>query len=96
MSRITENVFVKAGKWRTLVTHWSNAEIRFYFRNPEGAKIRVRYGSGWLSKNRQTQTLDGSVEKIISIGTWGLTRAKIQMKTLKDSNVMYDIEAIGP
>lgn len=96
MSRITKTVFVNAGKWRTLETHWSSAEIRFYFRNPQGAKIRVRYGYGWLSKNRQTQTVDGNSEKIISIGTWGLTRAKVQMKTLNNSNITYDIEVIGP
>ncbi|REL33433.1 hypothetical protein DYD21_11720 [Rhodohalobacter sp. SW132] len=96
MSRISKTVFVKAGKWRTLETHWSRAKIRFYFRNPPGAKIRARYGFGWLSKNRQTQTLDGSSEKKISIGTWGLTRAKVQMKTLNDSNVIYDVEVIGP
>lgn len=69
MSRISKTVFVKAGKWQTLETRWSSAEIRFYFRNPQGAKIRARYGFGWLSKNRQKQLLDGNSEKRISIGT---------------------------
>jgi len=56
----------------------------------------VRYGFGWFSKNRQKQTLDGNNVKIISIGAWGATRAKIQMKLPVDNNVAYDIEAIGP
>ena len=96
MARVTRGVFVKSGKWRTLATHWSTAKVRFYFQKPGGAKIRVRYGYGWFSRNRQKQTLDGSVVKIISIGSWGLTRAKIQMKVSADSNVSYDIETIGP
>lgn len=95
MSRITREKFVKAAKWTTLETHWSSAEIVFYFRKPDGAKIRVRYGYGWFSKNRQTQTLDGSVKKI-SIGSWGLTRAKIQVKLSVDNIVTYDVEALGP
>ncbi len=89
------DVFIKAGSWRTLETRWSSTKINYFFRNPSGAKIRVRYGYGWLSKNRQKQTLDGSV-KTISVGGWGLTRAKIQIKVDVDSNVIYNIVAIGP
>ncbi len=96
MSRVTRDRFVKKGKWRTLETHWSRAKIKFFFRGPRGAKIRVKYGVGWFSKTRQKQTLDGNNVKTISIGTWGLTRAKIQMKVSVDSNVTYDIQAIGP
>jgi len=95
MSRITKSKFVKADKWTTLETRWSNAEVIFYFEEPGGAKIRARYGYGWLSKNRQTQTLDGSVKKI-SIGSWGLTRAKIQVKLSADYTVIYVVQAIGP
>jgi len=96
MSRITKVAFLKASKWRTLETHWSSAKVRFYFVVPRGASIRVRYGYGWFSKNRQKQKLDGNGVKILNIGTWGLTRAKIQMAVPVDSNVTYDVEAIGP
>ena len=96
MARVPRELFVKKDKWKTLETHWSSAKIRFYFRLPSGAKIRVRYGFGWFSKNRQKQTLDGLNTKIISIGFWGVTRAKIQIKTTIDSLIFYEAEAIGP
>ncbi len=96
MARVTKDAFIKKGKWRTLATHWANAKIAFYFKRPEGTKIRVRYGFGWFSKNRQKQTLDGINEKTISIGFWGVTRAKIQMKSSVDQNINYEIEVLGP
>jgi hypothetical protein len=96
MARTTREVFLKASKWRTLETHWSTTKVRFYFRGPRGASIRVGYGFGWFSKNRQKQKLDGNGVKTLSIGAWGATRAKIQMAVPVDNNVTYDIEAIGP
>ena len=96
MSRITRDKIVQPGKWRTLETHWSRTKVRFYFRRPSGAKVRVRYGYGWFSKNRQKHTLDGSNVKIISIGSWGLTRAKIQMKSTSEIQVIYEVEVLGP
>lgn len=84
MSRISKTVFVKAGKWRALETRWASA------------KIKARYGFGWLSKNRQKQPLDGNSGKRISIGTWGVNRVNVQIKTSNISNLDYDIEVIGP
>ncbi|SHJ48131.1 hypothetical protein [Pseudozobellia thermophila] len=96
MARITRSAFIKKGKWNTLETRWSNAKIHFYFRRPEGAKIRVKYGVGWFSKTRQNQTLDGIERKSISVGSWGLTRAKIQVKPLIDQNIDFEIVTEGP
>jgi len=98
MARVTRESFIKAGKWRTLETRWSThtAEIQFFFLRPAGAKIRARYGFGWFSKNRQKQTLGGNIEKIISIGFWGVTRVKIQIKLTNDTIVTYGFEALGP
>ena len=59
MARATREVFVKASKWRMLETHWLTAKVRFYFRRPRGTSIRVWYGYGWFSNNRQKQKLDG-------------------------------------
>jgi hypothetical protein len=89
------DVFIKSGSWRTLETRWSSTKINYFFRNPSGAKIRVRYGYGWFSKNRQKQTLDGSVKTIL-VGSWGLTRAKIQIKVNVESIVVYEVVPIGP
>lgn len=88
--------FIKAGKWRTLETHWSSTKVQFHFQRPARAKIRVRYGVGWFSKNLQKKTLDGNNVKSISIGGWGVTRAKIQIKVLNDDNVSYTVIPIGP
>lgn len=96
MSSRTKESFIKKGKWRTLETHWSSAKVQFNFQRPAGAKIRARYGVGWFSKNRQKKTLDGNNVKIISIGGWGVTRAKIQIKLLNDDNVSYTVVSIGP
>ena len=88
--------FIKAGKWRTLETRWSSTKVQFKFQRPTGAKIRVRYGVGWFSKNRQKKTLDGNSVKLISVGGWGLTRAKIQIIVRNDANVSYERVSIGP
>ena len=96
MARNTREKLIKKDKWVTLETHWSSAKVNFYFKRPSGAKIRVRYGFGWFSRNRQKQTLDGSNEKTISIGFWGLTRSKIQIRHSVEALIVYDVEAIGP
>ena len=46
--------YVSAGGYRTLATLW-NASASARFRCPAGAKIRVLYGYGWLSKSRQNE-----------------------------------------
>lgn len=96
MARVTRAAFVKGGKWRTIATHWSTAKARFYFRRPAGAKIRLRYGVGWFSVNRQKKTLDGQNEKIISVGFWSATRSKVQVRSDRDINFDYDYEPLGP
>jgi len=95
MARVQRGAVVKGGKYRTIATHWSTAKARFYFRRPAGMKIRVRYGVGWFSVNRQKQTLDGQAERIISVGAWSATRSKIQVKTDRDMDVFYEYEPLS-
>ena len=83
--------YVKKGKWRTLEKFW-NAKGSAFFRAPEGAKIKVRYGGGWwFGKNRQKQTLNGSDYKRLSVGGWSFVYAKMQMKVSRSTNVTYDV-----
>ena len=88
---------IRRGAWRTLETHWSSAEARFYFRQPAGARIKLRYGFGWLGADRQAQTLDGRSEKVLNVGgVWGLSRSRVQIKLERDAVVHYEYEPIGP
>ncbi len=49
-----KTVSVRKGDWRTLETFF-NAKGVAFFRAPVGATIKVRYGVGWLGKDRQVQ-----------------------------------------
>ncbi|MCX2681867.1 hypothetical protein OOZ15_18070 [Galbibacter sp. EGI 63066] len=49
----------KKNKWTTLEWFF-NAKGVAFFREPVGATIKVRYGIGWLGKDRQKQKLDGN------------------------------------
>lgn len=82
------NKTIKAGDWRTLETYW-NATGHAYFRAPANAQIKVRYGVGFLGKDRQKQTLDGSTVKSIEIGIWSVAYARIQIKVPQDTPISY-------
>ena len=81
---------VKAGGWRTLESYW-NATGTAFFRAPAGAQIKVRYGYGWLGKDRQKQKLDGAKYKRLCIGKWSVTYARIQIKVPTSTDVTYDV-----
>ncbi|MBE9029021.1 hypothetical protein IQ266_04500 [filamentous cyanobacterium LEGE 11480] len=85
---------IKAGKWRTLEKFW-NSKGTAYFRSPSRAKIRVRYGKGWLSKNRQKKTLNGGSYQKLSVGKWSLSYARMQMKVPRTTNVTYMVCSRG-
>lgn len=61
------------------------------FRAPEGAKIKVRYGIGFLGFNRQEQTFNGSTFKNLSVGTGSIGGARMQIKVSRDTDVTYDV-----
>jgi hypothetical protein len=88
--------YVSAGEYRTLATIW-NASAAAQFRCPAGAKIRVRYGAGWLSKNRQQQTLDCNTAKRLSIGSsWSKFGARMQIKVPESGYVTWWYITEGP
>ncbi len=86
--------FIKKGDWRTVEWFFNTGGIA-YFRNPAGASIKVRYGVGWFGKDRQKQKLDGTNYKRLSVGRWSLTRARMQIKVEKDTEVTYDVVPAG-
>jgi hypothetical protein len=88
--------YVSAGDYRTLATLWNTA-AGAQFKCPAGAKIRVRYGAGWLAKNRQQQTLDCSTPKRLSVGTtWSKFGARFQIKVPQSGYVTWWYLTEGP
>jgi len=88
--------FISAGDYRTLVTLW-NTTASAQFRCPPGAQIRVRYGIGWFSKNRQQQTLDCNTDKRLSVGSaWSKFGARMQIKVPASGNVTWSDITEGP
>jgi hypothetical protein len=80
--------YVQAAGWRTVASLW-NASARGVFRGPSGAQIRVRYGGGWFSSNRQHQTLDGFNEKYLNVGRGSVFYARMQVKVRYDTWVSW-------
>jgi hypothetical protein len=88
--------FVSKGEFRTLATLW-NTTASAQFRCPHGAQIRVRYGIGWFSKNRQQQTLDCNSDKRLSVGsTWSKFGARMQIKVPTSGPVTWWYITEGP
>ncbi len=85
---------VTKGDWRTVESFW-NATGTAFFRAPTGARIKVRYGVGFLGFNRQTQTLDGASYKKLSLGSASVTRARMQIKVSQTTEVTYDVYGGG-
>ncbi len=87
--------FVKAGAWRTLESVWGRAAgITLTFREPVGAKIKLRYGYGWFGFDRQKQTLNG-FPKSLSIDGW-VVYVRFQISVQSDTTVTWDRFMTGP
>lgn len=86
---------VQAGEYRTLVKLW-NTSARAEFLCPHGARVRVRYGGGWLAVNRQTQTLDCQTAKRVSVGKFSAVVARIQIKVPETGYVNWAYITEGP
>ncbi|MDL5363359.1 hypothetical protein [Halalkalicoccus sp. NIPERK01] len=78
----------------TLEQFW-NAQGTAFFRAPENARIRVRYGVGWFGNSRQEQTLDGRNYKRLSVGKAGMMRARMQIEVRRPSDVTYEVHGGG-
>lgn len=81
---------VQTGEWRTLEWYW-NQTTTAWFRYPAGADVRVRYSAGWFGVNRQTQTLDGSVRRLL-VSRWSAVVARLQMNVKRTEIVEYFVE----
>lgn len=86
--------FVKKGKWRTMEWFF-NANGVTFFKGPRDASIKVRYGVGWLGKDRQKKKLDGGTYKKLQVGKSSLLRARIQIKVKQDTTVAYYFDGTG-
>ena len=81
---------VEGGKWRTVESFWRATGIAS-FRAPAGAKIKVRYGVGFLGIDSQEQTLDGLEEKRLTVGGGSITIARMQVKVSQTTEITYDV-----
>jgi hypothetical protein len=87
--------YVTAGDFRTVATLWNTTAVG-EFRCPAGAKIRVRYGVWPFEYNRQQQDLDCQTVKRLSVGSWSLARAKMQIKVPTSTYVTWTYVVEGP
>ncbi|MEM7381087.1 MAG: hypothetical protein AAF361_07800, partial [Bacteroidota bacterium] len=78
------------GKWRTVERFWNSKGVA-YFKVPEGARIKVRYGIKWFGKDRQKQTLDGVNNKVLSVGWGSLAFARMQVKVSESQIITYEV-----
>lgn len=85
---------VSSGGWRTVETFW-NAKGTAFFRAPSGARIKVRYGVGFLGFDRQIQTLDGSSYKKLTVGLASVSYARMQVSVSQTSDLTYDVYGGG-
>ena len=96
MATVENNV--KAGGWRTVFRMWgSGVKRRGVFTRPAGMQIKVRYGFGWLGKDRQKQTLNGVDPKTLSVGgTTTYLRVRFQVKVQSDTLITWEHLVEGP
>ncbi len=78
------------GTTHTVESFW-NATGAAFFREPAGAKINVKYGVGWFSINRQSQTLNGGDYKKLEVGRVSVVYARMRVKVANTTDVTYDV-----
>ncbi len=85
---------ITSGAWRTVESFW-NATGTAFFRAPAGARIKVRYGVSFFGFDRQTQTLDGSNYKKLTVGLGSVAYARMQVRVSQSTDVTYDVYGGG-
>ena len=89
---VQANQFIEAGDWRTLHRGLFGMSDKAYFLLPVGAEVRVIYGFGPFSTERDRQTLDGENYKEVSFGIVGsLGLPRIQIRVPFNTNVEFFI-----
>ena len=61
------------------------------FRKPAGAKIKLRYGVGFLGFDRSKQTLDGREIRKLEFGADSLAGVRVQIYVDQDCYVNYAV-----
>lgn len=85
--------FVTKGRWQTLEYFWNHSGTAFFV-YPQGARIRVRYGSGkrWRGFTGQEKELTGRQWLKINVGGMATAaRARLQISVMEDTHVTYQI-----
>ena len=95
MASVVRENWVAAGGWRTVATLWNTTAVGV-FRSPAGARIKVRYGWGWLGKDRQVQTLDGLTDKRLSVSRWSVLTGRMQVYVTTSTTVTWTYIVEGP
>lgn len=85
---------IVSGDWRTVESFW-NARGTAFFKAPNGAQIKVRYGVGWLGFDRQRQTLNGTSYKKLEVGFGSVGYARMQVRVTTTTDVTYDVYGGG-
>jgi len=85
---------ITSGDWRTVESFW-NARGTAFFKAPNQAQIKVRYGVGWLGFDRQQQTLNGHDYKTLEVGLGSLGYARMQVHVQTTTDVTYDVYGGG-
>ncbi len=86
--------FIKKNKWTTL-EYFFNAKGVAFFKAPKSSAIKVRYGVGWIGKDRQNQKLDGTNYKKLAVSNWSLVGARMQIKVPQDGTITYYYDGSG-
>jgi hypothetical protein len=87
---------VRPGDWHTLESSW-NTPFTAWFRQPAGARVRIRYGTSFLGKDGSKATLDGTkVKELGASGMGSLFYARLQIKVDRETSVSYQIAMGSP
>lgn len=96
MATVSRTKSVRKDAWRTLESFFSASAVGV-FKDPVGARIKLRFGIGFLGFDRQMRTLDGQTVKRLEIGSASsLARARMQVRVDKDVDVTYTLILPGP
>jgi hypothetical protein len=85
---------ITSGGWRTVESFW-NAKGTAFFRAPSGARVKVRYGAGFLGFDSQTQALNGADYKKLTVGIGSVAYARMQVRVSQSTDVTYDVYGGG-
>ncbi len=85
------SLHLTGGTSHTVWAGWNVATTAF-FKEPQGAVIRVKYGKGrWSSRNAQEQRLDGHTIMALRVGKGSLVYARMRVKLPVDGDITFEV-----